>query len=266
VVLLTAAEADKADAVLEEFRDRGIAADLLDRAEIAARWPSIGTDGIVAGFWEPAGGYADPPATAGLLLDEARRDGAVVVDGRADAVLLDGDRVRGVAVDGHGELAAPAVVLAAGCGTPRLLPPAVRPSLRTRRIRYALVGWPHRPVPAVMDNVTGLWARAHGEDALLVGRPIEEWDVEPRLGTDIAPDQLTFIRDGALSRWPGITTAPLVGARWGTDLYTPSGPLLGPVEAYPGLVLAAAWSGGGFKTAPAAGEEVGHSVAAILHR
>jgi sarcosine oxidase len=29
---------------------------------------------------------------------------------------------------------------------------------------------------------------------------------------------------------------------------------VGPVEGAPGVVLAAAWSGGGFKTAPAAGE------------
>jgi glycine/D-amino acid oxidase-like deaminating enzyme len=259
LVCLTTEEADKADAVLDEFADHGVRAELLGPEEIARRWPALGTERIVAGLWEPTGGYADPPRTAAMFLAEARRAGATVLDGEALTTLVAGDRVTGVATT-VGDVSASAVVLAAGCATPRLLPPGVGPAMRTRRIRYALVGWPDRSVPTVMDHVTGMWGRPYGDDALLVGRPVDEWDVSPKAGTDITPDQLAYIREGARPRWPDVSRAPLVGARWGTDLYPPTGPLLGPVESHPGLILAAGWSGAGFKTAPAAAEAVLHAV------
>lgn len=254
LVCLTEAEAEKAEAALAELTDSGVRAELLGPREIGGRWPSLGTAGIVAAMWEPAGGYADPRRTAALLLTEAGQRGATVLEGPALGVLTsaDGTTVTGVRT-GHGRLAAAAVVLAAGCGTPQLLPPHVRPALRTRRVRYALVGWPDASVPAVMDNVTGMWGRPWGADSLLVGRPVDEWDVAPGFGTDITPEQLAFVRQGGRSRWPRLVDAPLRGARWGTDLYAAE-PLVGAADGCRGLVLATGWSGGGFKTAPAAGE------------
>jgi glycine/D-amino acid oxidase-like deaminating enzyme len=44
--------------------------------------------------------------------------------------------------------------------------------------------------------------------------------------------------------------------RFGTDLYVPGGPLLGVLPGTPPVAVAAGWSGGGFKTAPAAGEHI----------
>ncbi|HEY3259851.1 MAG TPA: FAD-dependent oxidoreductase [Pseudonocardiaceae bacterium] len=263
LVCLTAEEAEKADAVLDELHDRGVRARLLCQREIARRWPALGTERIVAGLWEPTGAYADPPRTAAMFLTQARRRGAVIFDGGAVALLLDGDTVYGVATEGV-DLTARTVVLAAGSGTPALLPPTVRPRLRTRRVRYALVGWPPGTVPTIMDHVTGMWGRPYGADSLLVGRPVDEWDVRPAAGREITPAQFGYIRDGGVVRWPGLATAPLRGARWGTDLYSPAGPHLGPVDNAPGLVLATAWSGAGFKTAPAAGEAVVHAVHAVL--
>jgi glycine/D-amino acid oxidase-like deaminating enzyme len=264
LVCLTAAETEQADAVVDELLDRGIQARLLDRRELARRWPSLGTDGIVAALWEPTGGYADPRRAAALFLDEARQHGAAVYDTQAVALLFGGESaVHGIVTMG-GDLLARAVVLAAGCGTPALLPPETRLAVRTRRVRYALVGWSHAAVPTIMDNVTGMWGRPYGAGSLLVGRPVDEWGVRPAAGRDITPRQLRYIRDGGTARWPGLATAPLRGARWGTDLYATAGPYLGPVASHPGLVLATAWSGGGFKTSPAAGEAVVHIVREAL--
>ena len=88
----------------------------------------------------------------------------------------------------------------------------------------------------------------------------ERGDTRPSTAGTITDAQLRHIRRGGVARWPALATAPLRGARWGTDLYSPAGPLLGPVESHPGLVLATAWSGAGFKTAPAAGEAVVQAV------
>lgn len=166
-----------------------------------------------------------------------------------------------------GDLLARVVVLAAGTGVPALLPPDVRLVTRTRRVRYALMSWPrHAVLPTIMDHVAGMWGRPYRGGALLVGRPIDEWDVRPAAGREITGAQLDHIRDGGTLRWPDLTTARLRGARWGTDLYSETGPYFGPVEAVPGLVLAAAWSAFGFKTAPAAGEAVLRSVRGLLDR
>ena len=255
----TAHEAEKADLAIAGLQANDAPAPLLEPAQVARRGPHPRAGGFVAAVGEPPGGYADPPRTAAMLLDRARRHGAHVLDDRVLAITLDGARVHGVSTR-SGDLAAPAVVLAAGSRSPELLPPGIASGLRTRRVRYAFVGWSGWPLPTVMDHVTGMWGRPHGPDRLLVGRPVEEWNVAAQVGGTITDAQLRHIRRGGVARWPALATAPLRGARWGTDLYSPTGPLLGPVESHPGLVLATAWSGAGFKTAPAAGEAVVQAV------
>lgn len=50
----------------------------------------------------------------------------------------------------------------------------------------------------------------------------------------------------------------------GVDLYGAHGPILGPLPGAPRVVVAAGWSGAGFKTAPAAAERAANAALAAL--
>jgi glycine/D-amino acid oxidase-like deaminating enzyme len=161
-------------------------------------------------------------------------------------------------------------VVAAGCGAARLLAerwPHDRPA-RTRRIRYAVLAAPGGPggpsIPALVDLTTGMWGRPDGSDGVLAGRPVAEWDVPVRAGTGLGAAELAWIREGVAARLPALADAPALLGRFGTDLYTAAGPVVGAVPGMPRVVLAAAWSGGGFKTAPAAGELAADAACAAL--
>jgi glycine/D-amino acid oxidase-like deaminating enzyme len=169
----------------------------------------------------------------------------------------------GVVLHGNLPISAKVVVVAAGCGSAEMLgdrwPPGQAP--RTRRIRYALVDAGTHSLPSIVDLTTGIWGRPDGRCGFLVGRPTQEWDVPVLAGHGLTGAQVDWIRAGVRRRLPFLATADVLTSRFGTDLYVPGGPLLGVVRGAPLTVVAAGWSGGGFKTAAAAGE---HSAAAAL--
>ncbi|MDQ6774420.1 MAG: FAD-binding oxidoreductase [Candidatus Dormibacteraeota bacterium] len=264
VVCLSQQELVDLSAVLADLARHGIATEILTASDVSRRWPVLGGAGIEAALWEPGGGYAAPPATATTLLQEARDRGVVEVSNcRVRRLLRSRERVVGVETD-LGQILARAVVVAAGCGSAALLPPEIAGELLTKRIRYALVAHPARPLPTLVDSVTGMWGRPYDEGRLLVGRPDADWNVQPASGRHITEQQWEYIRAGGATRWPELAGAALVGARTGTDLYRRRGPLLGAVSSCPGLVVATAWSGGGFKTAPAAGRTAAKAAMAIV--
>lgn len=221
------------------------------------RWPSISGDDLAGAVWEPDAGYVDPVGALRELADCAVRAGARMVTGQVRA--LDAAEELALIDTDNGPLRARVAVIAAGCDTPRLLAgrlPAAGPA-RTRRIRYGLFERADPSPPAFVDLVDGGWGRPDGERGYLAGFPSDEWDVPGDGGTSIGAAVLNRIRRGTGRRLPWLAAAPLLGARFGTDLYTPGEPLLcGVVPGAPPTVVAAGWSGGGFKTAPAVAEQV----------
>ncbi|MBT2406355.1 MULTISPECIES: FAD-dependent oxidoreductase [unclassified Streptomyces] len=143
---------------------------------------------------------------------------------------------------------------------------------RTKRIRYAFFRHAgSQGLPAVADLVTGVWGRPQltgpAAGGYLVGRPVDEWDVPSGGGDAITPEQAEHIREGAAHRWPWLAEAEFLSGRHGVDLYTRDGrPFLGRQSPDSRIVLAAGWSGSGFKTAPAAAEQVAAHVLDALGR
>ncbi|GAA2466327.1 FAD-dependent oxidoreductase [Streptomyces macrosporus] len=266
LVLLGPGDLEEARRGIDELRAGGVEAELLTADDVAARWPGLDARHTAGAVWEPGAGHADPRRAVAVHRDGARRHGASVRDGCAvrDIAPCPGGAV--LTTD-RGPLTARAVVVAAGSGTPalldRLAPAGSAPaSFVTRRIRYGHFAGGH-PSPAVVDLVTGVWGRPAPEvadGALLAGRPVDEWGHEPRGGDRLTEDQAAYIRAGAARVWPWLAEAPCLGGRHGTDLYGEGGPLLGPVPGRIRTVVAARWSGGGFKTAPAAAEYIAHAV------
>ena len=268
LVLLGEAHLGTAADGVAELRRAGVRADLLTVAELGHRWPHLRLDGLAGAVWEPDAGYAVPALAVAALRERAERAGVPFVRGRVARLPGAGNvRLEGLL---DADVAARVVVVAAGCGATALLGerwPGDRPA-RTRRIRYAVLAAPTGPgraaVPALVDLTTGLWARPDGRDGVLAGRPVPEWDVPVRAGTGLAAPEIDWIREGMAARLPALAGAPALTGRFGTDLYTATGPVVGAVPGMPRAVLAAAWSGGGFKTAPAAGELAADAACAAL--
>jgi glycine/D-amino acid oxidase-like deaminating enzyme len=265
------AEAEKGVA---ELTAAGVRASLLYSGDLRSRFPGLATQDVVAAVWEPGGGYADPPVAARGRRDRACAHGAVVVSGRVRRIEEQDTGPLRIELEQDGVWAS-AVVMAAGSGVSRiaghqLSALAVDAAPRTKRIRYAFFQHADsRGMPTIADLVTGVWGRPHhsgaAAGAYLTGRPSDEWDVPPGGGDTVTTAQAEFIRELAATRWPWLAQAQFLHGRHGVDLFTDDGrPFLGPQVPGSRVVLAAGWSGSGFKTAPAAAELVAARVREVL--
>lgn len=248
----------------------GIAAELLDADEAARRWPDLTYDGIAGAVWEPGGGYALPAVTLAAMADRARRAGVEFRRPRTVRAVREADdglAVLDVAGESapDGPLHARAVVLAAGCGTPRLLagrlPPdeEARTAARAKRIQYVIFGCSAHTataLPTFVDLTTGMWARPDGRDGMLAGHPVDEWDVPATPRTSVTPERIDWIRARVSRRLPFLAAAPALSSTSGRDLFVTPRPLLALLPGRPRTLVAAGWSGGGFKTAPGVSREV----------
>ncbi|HEX6367440.1 MAG TPA: FAD-dependent oxidoreductase [Longimicrobium sp.] len=236
------------------LRGMGIAVLLLDARALCQLQPYLSPAGIGAAAFEPFSGHADPARAARALLRAARARGAQVRPFAAAAVRAG---PRGASVHGAaGEVRAGAVVVAAGCGTRRLLAGAgVRLPLRPRRIGLCRAAWRpaegEAPLCTFVDETTGTYFRPAAEGVLLgvrTGGPARRGSAPPT-AAEVRAAGARLAR-----RIPAAAGAALEEARTGVDAYTPDAlPLIGPVPGSPALYVVAGFSGTGFKLAPAVG-------------
>ncbi len=98
----------------------GLTVDVIDRAEVARRYPLIRTDDVLGGLWIPSDGQANPIDVTQALARGARSNGArIFEDTTVTRLLHDGTRITGVATE-HGDIRAARVVLCAGMWTREL--------------------------------------------------------------------------------------------------------------------------------------------------
>ncbi len=253
-------------------RALGARAEVIDAAGVKEVAPGLWTDDIECAAWEPDGGYGDGAVVAGDLLAAARARGVRYRPNTpVRSLLTDGDRVIGVETGEHG--AAPAgreyagtVVLAAGVWTPPLLRTAgVAAPIETELHRVALLA--HRagegaPV-ACIDSVTATYFRPEAGGAMtLVGSFAGPRGADPDTGVSATQEDLVPLVRAALSRIPSLADAGIVGGVTGVYDMTPDArPLLGRLPGLDGLIVAAGFSGMGFKIAPAVGESLAGLIA-----
>ncbi len=241
-------------------RSVGVETTLVGPEELEDLDPALRTGGISIAAFEPRGGYADPAATAVGLLRAAEALGARFERRRVTALLERGGGIRGVQTSG-GPLDAGAVVLAAGAwSVPLAEGVGLELPIRPARVRVALFERPYE-LPthlALIDTTEGFYARPAAERATLVGsRDSLEWVDDPDAPTPEPDGAFTVEALRKLApRLPALADAPYRSGRSGILDMTPDGrPILGPAGPE-GLLLAAGWSGTGFKKAPAVGAEV----------
>jgi glycine/D-amino acid oxidase-like deaminating enzyme len=237
---------------------RGHRLERLARGALAGRFPEWNATPYPDGYFNPAGGWAESGKVVERLAERARSAG-VAIEHALVAQLLPS----GVATKDGAQLAADAVVVAAGAWTPVLLPELVdrivsvgQPVLhfRPKDPRRFL---PPRFVPWAADIANTGWYGfpANAEGIVKVANH--------GTGTPIHPDLPRAVDAGAEARFrsflaesiPALADAPLVGSR--LCLYSDSFDgdfFIGRHPDRPGVVVASGGSGHGFKFAPLLGE------------
>jgi sarcosine oxidase, subunit beta len=273
-------------------RDCGARAEVLPAADFAALAPGFRTDDLTVVAWEPDGGYGDGALVAGDLLAAARERGVRYRPHTPVLALLrEGDRVTGIqTLDGPEH--AGVVVAAAGVWSPALLASiGVDLPIETEFHQVAVLSHaPGQGTPvACIDSTTQSYFRPEaGGSMTLVGsftgpRGIDPDRVAPppdaprpgRPGPGATqrgafgapehikstaltgPDGLAGVVGAAARRVPALGDSGIVRGITGVYDMTPDGrPMLGELPGLSGLVLAAGFSGTGFKISPAVGEAV----------
>jgi len=244
----------------------GVETEEIDRAEVAKLWPFADLTPFATFGWEARGGYGDAYQTAQAFSASARAAGVRVRQGcAATGLLVDGDRVTGVRLADGTAISAGTVVVATGVWTrPFLAPYGVDVPIRVIREQIVMIdpGVDTGPVPVFSDLVSLQYVRAEvGGDILFGSSDLPGYDgIEPADPDDYlnrATDAFVDVTvDKVGTRFPGFADAAISGSYAGCYDVTPDwNPVIsrGPMD---GLVIAAGFSGHGFKIAPAVGRLV----------
>jgi sarcosine oxidase subunit beta len=241
----------------------GVQTEEIDRAEVAEMWPFADLSPFAAFGWESRGGYGDAYLTAQAFAASARAAG-VRIRQRATVtgLLVDGDAVTGIQLADGTTVSAGAVVVATGVWTKPLLEPyGVDVPIRVVREQIVTIdpGVETGNVPVFSDLVSLQYVRPEVGGDILFGNSdlsdVEEADPDNYLNraTEAFVD-LTVDKVG--TRFPGFGGAAIRTSYAGCYDVTPDwNPVIGagPLD---GLVIAAGFSGHGFKISPAVGRLV----------
>lgn len=254
-------------------RALGARAEVIDAAGVKEVAPGLRTDDIECAAWEPDGGYGDGAVVAGDLLAAARARGVRYRPNTpVRSLLTEGGRVVGVVTGGDGDGAreyAGTVVLAAGVWSPALLRRAgLSLPIETELHHVAVLAHPRGGGAAVacIDSTTATYFRPEGGggERTLVGSFTGPRGVDPDadVATGETMDDLVPQVQAASDRVPALADAGLAGGVSGVYDMTPDArPLLGRLPGADGLIVAAGFSGMGFKIAPAVGESLAAMIA-----
>lgn len=263
VVGVGASDVDSMRKNLAAQRAVGVQTEEIDRAEVARMWPFADLSPFAAFAWEARGGYGDAYQTAQAFAVASRRAGVRVRQGCAAAgLLLDGERVSGVRLADGGQIAANTVVVATGAWTrPFLAPYGVDVPIRVVREQIVMIapGIEIGHVPVFSDLVSLQYIRPEVGGELLFGNSdlshVEEADPDNYLNraTDAFID-LTVEKVG--KRFPGFSAPAITSSYAGCYDITPDWNPVISRTALEGLIVAAGFSGHGFKIAPAVGNLV----------
>jgi len=259
----------------ERLRAAGVRVELLGPAAVRAAEPEL-TGALHGAAWFPGDLQCAPRAIAEALAQEAGRAGALVRCGvRVDGVLAEGGRVRGLRT-AEGELAAGAVVLAAGVWSAPLaasagleLPVAPRKGQLVR-----LAGAPggagflrHKVVDG--GYLADVAAAGEGLRVSTVVETTWEGDVlvgssRERRGFDTSVDPALSDRlvERAARIVPGVRALRRAGAWAGLRPWLPDGlPAIGASRAAAGLWVATGHEGAGVVLGPVTGRVVAQALA-----
>lgn len=257
-VLYAAFEESELDALLrqaQELRARGVACEVLDRADVLAAeaWLSAG---VVGGLIKSAEGYVDNRRLGRALVGACQSSGVVIERSSRIAVECDDRRVLGVAT-GRGFVPAPAVVNACGAwaaqldGAPSSCIPPIVP-VKGQMIALAVpVGLARRAT-----WVPGAYLVPRDDGRLLIGATVEPGASDER----VTVRGVSELLDAALAGAPALADFTPVESWAGLRPGTPDGlPILGPTPL-DGFFLATGHYRNGILLAPATARLIANAI------
>lgn len=253
-------------AAVQRLRRLGHRMEILDKKVGEARFPQVSWPERSFAIYEPDAGFADPVATTRAWIRRASTFGAEGRQGvRVREILVHQGKVQGVSTD-EGDFRAPIVIVAAGAWTTDLLEPlGIHAPLEQRLIQLQRFRG-ERPKglhPIFFDHGTKSYGRPDGESATLVGCGSALTQEGPELETEADPTETKLARRLAARTIRGITGSRLTSASKVREAYTTDRRgVVAEASAAKGLLVAAGFSGTGFKTSPA----IGRRVAALAER
>ncbi len=230
----------------------------LDKDALAVRFPYVAADDIAAGAWGRSGeGWFDGYQLMQALRRKARALGVETLTGAVAAIDHEAGRATGVRLADGTTIAAGAVVLAAGTGTPHLaagVGVALPVEARKRMVFTFSCREPLPDFPLLIDP-TGAYVRPEGDLYLSGMAPPETDDPE---AVDFAVDPAFFEE----TLWPILAArvpafeAIKPGRAWAGhyDFNTfDQNAIVGALPGFANLHVATGFSGHGLQQAPAVG-------------
>lgn len=253
-----AVAADAGDwAVLEDLHryqvELGLESEMVSGRECRSLEPML-APGIRGGLMVAGDHQVDGRALHRALLAAARLAGVEVREAAVTEVLVARDQVSGVRLADGGTIAAPRVLLAAGCWSAGVngVPPDARPPVRPVKGHILRLRSP-AGLPLLGRNIRGLIAGSRfylvprGDGRLVLGATVEEMGFDTTVMAGAVHD---LLRD-ARAVVPGTAELELVEAHAGLRPGSPDNlPMLGP-SVLPGLVVATGHYRNGVLLAPA---------------
>ena len=236
----------------------GINTVALSAAELKALQPVANVEDLGAAAYEPESGYANPAAVVEGFGRRARALGARVLQWTTVTRILRREScVVGVETSA-GRIDAGAVVVAAGAWAPRLCREiGLALPARPKALDTVLVTRPPEladPHLIFIDNAQGTYLRPESGILTLVGVPSQAWDLDPDGPMSLPAEAPATGAHLLTHRIPAMEKATLARGYRAVDGYSRDRhAILGRVEGVDGLYLATAFSGSGFKIAPAVG-------------
>jgi glycine/D-amino acid oxidase-like deaminating enzyme len=238
----------------------GVQTEEIDEGDVAAMWPHADLEPFSAFAFEARGGFGDAYQTAQAFAVSARGAGVRIRQGVAVTdLLVDADRVTGVGLSDGTEVTAGTVVVATGVWTRDLLSRyGIDVPIRVIREQLVMIapGVELGAVPVFSDLVSLQYIRPEpggellfGNSDLAHGEEVDPDDYPNRASEDFV--DVTIDRVG--TRFPGFTDATITGSYAGCYDVTPDWNPVISRTGLDGLVVAAGFSGHGFKIAPAVG-------------
>ncbi|MED5814356.1 FAD-binding oxidoreductase [Mycolicibacterium sp. 050232] len=244
-------------------REVGVQTEEIDAAEVAELWPWADLEPFAAFGWEARGGYGDAYQTAQAFAVSARAVGVRIMQGtNVTGLRIDGDRVTGVELADGSRVSAGTVVVATGVwARPFLASYGVDVPIRVHREQIVTIkpGIDTGPVPVFSDLVSLQYIRPEPNGEMLFGNSdlaeLEHADPDDYLNR-ATDDFIDLTVDKVGTRFPGFPDAAISGSYAGCYDVTPDWNPVISTTGIDGLLVAAGFSGHGFKIAPAVGRLV----------
>ena len=250
-------------ASMADQRAVGVRTEDIDRTEVQKLWPVADLDPFAAFAWEARGGYGDAYQTAQAFAAAARRAGVQLRQGTTvTEILASGAKASGVRLADGSTIEAGAVVLAAGpWSVPLLAAHGIDLPITVHREQIVLIdpGQDLGRVPVFSDLVSLQYVRPESGGEILFGNS-DLAELEPADPDDYSNRATEAFLDLAVdkvgTRFPGLDDASIASTYAGCYDVTPDfNPAISetPVD---GLIVAAGFSGHGFKISPSVGRLV----------